>query len=650
MSATMSAATDMSGLLALLFLTPILASFPIAIAWGMDPRPEWARKLPILSVLGLFVSLLVALHILFNVGELSPDAEPVKYVVYWLPEYNINFVFIFDYLSKLMGALTAVIAFLIGVYGLEYMRDDYRLGWYWFFFNLFTASMLLVVYSDNLLMLLIGWEGLGIASWGLIGHWFRDDDELSYVGILGRKIAGLNMFWSPSTGGWRAISTIRVGDMPMFFAIGALFALTHNLNISEIPWAGLEEKIGIAGIVILMVAFLMGPFTKSAQLPFSEWLMTAMTGPTTVSALLHSATMVAAGTYLFMRLSWYIQPWELHLEGYEYVYAFVLFLGLISSLYGALVATSSLERKVLLAASTMSSLGLMFASAAASYWVGKIALLVAFWYLITHAFAKATLFLVAGHLIHETHDRFCGGDIEVAKKLKFAFIATVVATICLSGIPPFTAYWVKSGMDGVMHHLEHHFGYLPLVLLVLISTIYSGFLAKFLSLNFYKGKKVHLHLHGGGIMSTAYLIMVSMLFVILAVILTSHEEPFSHFVEEGLIASSMTVGLIVLAAYAFGLFKPQMPSPVGQVLSDRMYMMFLNDFIVPKTGWAIAKLVDYGNRAIDFTCHQAVPQMFEIYSAGVRSVQSGSLEKYLRIVIGFVMLVVVVAVAAGWIA
>lgn len=637
-------------LLALLFLTPIIASFPIAIAWGMDPRPDWARKLPVLSVLGLFVSLLVALHILFNVGELSSEAEPLKYVIYWLPEYNINFVFIFDYLSKLMGALTALIAFLIGVYGLEYMRDDYRLGWYWFFFNLFTASMLLVVYSDNLLMLLIGWEGLGIASWGLIGHWFRDDDELSYVGILKRKIAGLNMFWSPSTGGWRAISTIRVGDMPMFFAIGALFALTHNLNISEIPWAGLEEKIGVAGIVILMVAFLMGPFTKSAQLPFSEWLMTAMTGPTTVSALLHSATMVAAGTYIFMRLSWYVQPWTLHLEGYEYVYALVLFLGLISSLYGALVATSSQERKVLLAASTMSSLGLMFASAAASYWVGKIAILVAFWYLITHAFAKATLFLVAGHLIHETHDRFLGGDIEVAKKLKWAFIATVVATICLSGIPPFTAYWVKSGMDGVMHSLEHHFGYVPLTLLVLISAIYSGFLAKFLSLNFYKGKKVHLHLHGGEIMSTAYLVMVSMLFVILAAILATHEEPFRHFVEEGLIASSMTVGLIVLAAYAFGLFKPEMPSPVGQFFSDRMYMMFLNDFLVPKVGWAIAKLVDYGNRVIDFTCHQAIPHMFEIYSMGVRTVQSGSLEKYLRIVIGFVMLVVVVAVAAGWIA
>lgn len=90
----------MAELLALLFFTPIIASFPIAIAWGMDPRPEWARKLPVLSVLGLFVSLCVALYILFNVGELSPEAEPIKYTIYWLPDFNINFVFIFDYLAS----------------------------------------------------------------------------------------------------------------------------------------------------------------------------------------------------------------------------------------------------------------------------------------------------------------------------------------------------------------------------------------------------------------------------------------------------------------------------------------------------------------------------------------------------------------------
>jgi len=634
---------DVAILLFLLFATPVACSLPITFAWVYRPGAEWARKLSILSVIGLFVSLCIALYILFT----FPDG---KFVYPWLPEYNINFVFIFDYLSKYMGALTALIAFLIGVYGLEYMKHDYRLGWYWFFFNVFTASMLIVVYSDNLLLLLIGWEGLGLASWALIGHWFRDDDELSYVGIIGRKVGPLDMFWSPSFGGWRAISTIRFGDMPMFFAIAALYALTGTLNISEIDWAHLFHEIGTVGTVILVMTFLMGPFTKSAQLPFSEWLMTAMTGPTTVSALLHSATMVAAGTYLFMRLSWYIEPWKLHhAHGVEIVYLFVLFLGLASALYGASVALGCLERKVLLAASTMSSLGLMFACAAASFWVGKIAVYVAFWYLITHAFAKATLFLVAGHLIHATHDRFCCGNLDLAKKMKLGFAVTIFATISLSGIPPFTAYWVKSAMDEVMHHLMHEIGGAPLYMLIVTSVIYSAFLAKFLSLNFVKGPRPkHLHLHGEVLMPIAYTAMVSMLAVLLWEIL-GHIEPIATgFIEKGFERSSFAVGLAVLISYGITLAVPRLESPVGKFLGDRMYMPALNDLIVPKIGWAIAKVIDYGNRGIDFFCHQAIPRAIGASSLWIRAIQSGYLKRYVKIALGFVMVALIVTSLIRW--
>ncbi len=640
---------DVATLLFLLFATPVACSLPIAFAWVYRPGAEWARKLSILSVFGLFISLCIALYILFY----FPDGV---FEYPWLPDYNINFVFVFDYLSKYMGALTAFIAFLIGVYGLEYMKHDYRLGWYWFFFNTFTASMLLVVYSDNLLMLLIGWEGLGLASWGLIGHWFRDDDELAYVGVIGRKVGPLKMFWSPSFGGWRAISTIRFGDMPMFFAIAAIYALTGTLNISEIDWGHLFHQIGLAGTVILMIAFLMGPFTKSAQLPFSEWLMTAMTGPTTVSALLHSATMVAAGTYLFMRLSLYIEPWNLHhVPGVEQIYMFVLFLGLISALYGASVALGCRERKVLLAASTMSSLGLMFACAAASFWIGKIAIYVAFWYLITHAFAKATLFLVAGHLIHATHDRFCCGNLELSKRMKVAFLATIFATLCLSGIPPFTAYWVKSAMDYVMHHLMHEIGGAPLYLLIAVSVIYSAFLAKFLSLNFIKGDRPkHLHLHGEILMPLAYAVMVLMLALLLYAILTGREveelvrNGLEMFVEKGFEKTSLTVGLAVLVSYTVALAIPKLESPIGRFLGDRMYMPALNDYIVPKIGWAIAKAVDWCNRVIDVFCHQAIPELFATYSLGIRSIQSGNLRRYVKIALGFVMVSLIFASLVGW--
>lgn len=630
----------MMELLLALFLSPIIGSLPVAFSWLLEPKRDWTRNLPVFAVVGLFISLLCTLYILFNFGDIE-EAKKVSFD--WLPGFNISFTFVFDYLSKIMGVLTALIAFLIGVYGLEYMKHDYRLGWYWFFFNLFTASMLLVVYSDNLLMLLIGWEGLGLASWALIGHWFRDDDDMSFVGVVGRKIAGLNYFWPPSLGAWRAISTIRVGDMPMFFAIAAIFFLAGNLNISEINWQALAEKVGELGIFLILFAFLLGPFTKSAQLPFSEWLMTAMTGPTTVSALLHSATMVAAGTYIFMRLSYYMEPWNIHSIGIEAIYVLVLFLGLISALYGASVALGCLERKVLLAASTMSSLGLMFATASASLWVGEFAILVAFWYLVTHAFAKATLFLVAGHLIHETHNRFCVGSRELANHLPLAFIATILATLCLSGIPPLTAYWVKSAMDGVMHHLEQEFGLIPLALLVLTSAIYSAFLAKFLSLNFLKGE-FHVKAHGGGgIMSSAYTVMVSMLILLLLVYL--YLPDFHEFIAEGFLQTSLAVGFVVLSTYLIALYKPSFENPIGRALGDRLYMAFLNDYIVPSIGWVLAKLVDYSNRGIDFFCHKAIPKAFDFSSKGIRRVQSGSAELYLKISVAVLLALLVSSMA-----
>jgi len=481
-----------------------------------------------------------------------------------------------------MGALTAFIAFMIGLYGLEYMKHDYRLGWYWFFFNMFTASMLLVVYSDNLLMLLIGWEGLGLASWGLIGHWFRDDDHLSYVGIVGRKVGPLKMYWPPSYGGWRAISTIRIGDMPMFFAVAAIYALTGNLNISQIHWGALFTKIGLAGTVFLMLCFLMGPFTKSAQLPFSEWLMTAMTGPTTVSALLHSATMVAAGTYLFIRLSWYIHPWALHaVPGVGVLYYIVLLLGLFSALYGALVAIGCLE---------------------------KLAVLIAFWYLMTHAFAKATLFLIAGHLIHATHNRFCCGNLNLAKKMKTAFLATIIATIAL-------------------------------------------FLAKFLSLNFWKGETCRrLHLHGERLMPFAYACVVSMVFLLLYRIITG-TDPLAetHLLEYGLDKDSLIVGLGVTGTYLFALVVPRIRalSPIGTFLGDRMYLPALNDCIVPSIGWAISRFVEYTHKAIDWFCHFGLPDCMLGISRRIRSIQVGYMRVYMKIALAFVMAAIVVSML-GW--
>jgi len=628
-----------------LFLAPVLSSIPIALAYR---RRELVRKMPPLSVAGIFVSLICSLYILFH-----PEIFMDKSFSYeWIPQLGIDMVLRIDYLSASMGVITALIAFIIAIYGLDYMKDDYRLPWYWFFFNLFTASMLLVVYSDNLFLLFVGWEGLGIASWGLIGHWYRDDDEITFVGMPERRLGPLKLWWPPSFGGWRAISTIRFGDVPMFLAIAAIWMLSdgHNINISEINWESLFLKAGAAGTIIIFTMFLLGLFTKSAQLPFSEWLMTAMTGPTTVSALLHSATMVAAGAFVFIKVSWYIHPWHLHhVEGLEFVYALVLFVGLVSALYGALVATGMLERKVLLAASTMSSLGLMFGSAAASYWFHKdvsgmnLALLAAFWYMAVHAFAKATLFLVSGHLIHATHSRFSEGDLEFGKKMLPAHLATWLATALLVGfLPP--AYWVKSAMDEVMEHLLiHEHMSIPFVLLVAASICYAAILARFLSLNFLKGEKPHHeHVEGATLMKAGYLMMVSVLFILIYIISTQLPE----FVSAGFMPASFAVGSVVFIAYIGAIVRPRIStlSKIGTFFNDRMLLPALNDFISPAIGFAVAKAVNYGNKGIDAFCNTKVmPALFEIISKGIRAIQTGYLKTYTKIVLGFVMFFLVLS-------
>lgn len=626
----------------LLFLAPVVSSIPIALAYKSE---EWTEKLPYLSVFGIFLSVLMSLYIFFTMEG--------QYSYNWIPELGINFVFMCDYLSRYMGVITAVIAFFIAVYGLDYMKGDYRPSWYWFFFNLFTASMLLVVYSDNLFLLFVGWKGLGAASWGLIGHWFRDDDDIAYVGEAGRKVGPLGMSWSPSFGGWRAISTIRFGDVPMFLAIAAIWALSPTLNISEIEWGTLFAGIGTAGTVILLLCFLIGLFTKSAQVPFNEWLMTAMTGPTTVSALLCSATMVAAGAFVFIKITWYIEPWTLHgVPGLEHVYIVALFVGLISGLYGALSGSGMLERKVLLAASTMSSIGLVFATAAASFWAGHFAVLVAFWYMAVHAFAKASLFLVSGHLIHATHSRFLGGGLEFGRKMKPAFIVTIIATTFLVGIPPLTAYWVKSGMDKVMEVLHHDYHMiLPLILLILTSLVYSGLMAKFLSLNFIKGEKPHHeHVEGGGLMKLGYIMMVAVLFLLMYLLIFTVEEK-EKFIYAGMAEASIIVGLLVLLAYVVGLVKPRITalSRLGTFFNDRMYLPFVNDYVLPKIGFFVSHIAnEYGNRGIDgFFNTKVVPGLFDRISKGIRAIQTGYLTNYLKIVLSLVMIFLIIASIGG---
>ncbi|ADY02016.1 NADH-quinone oxidoreductase, subunit L [Vulcanisaeta moutnovskia 768-28] len=651
--------TLLGELMGLMLLSPIVLAAPITIYWLFNQDPRKAKPLAYLAVIGLGVSAIIATYI-----EIAFPWMNIAYNMPWMiiptpsGSFTIYVSFIVNFLSRNMGLLTAWLAFIIGVYSLDYLADDYRLGWFWFFYNLFAASMLLMVYANDLLFMFIGWEGLGFSSWALIGHWYKDDDELSYVGRFGERLILNKPAWTtPSYAAYRAIATIRFGDMPMLGAIAAIGILGGSLiltpvnGVSAINWPHVISVLGVGGTVALLLAFMLGPYTKSAQVPFNDWLLTAMTGPTSVSALLHSATMVAAGVYIFMRLteSLYMAG-ALTSAGVEIVYLTTVYIGLLTALLGALFATMIDERKVILAGSTMSSLGFMMGVTALTpfipqtltvgMYVVPLAVLVAFSYLIIHALAKATLFLVSGHLIHVTHTRFNMGDWEFGKRMKAAFYAALAAAISLGGVPPLAGYWIHAAMDEVATETVSVVGYGAYILMLLASLAYVAFLSRFVSLNFIKGERPHTHEEHG-----KYPLMVAAYIITGTAALASLAIPFvlqpAIFISAGVDPIVIAVGIVLWIIFIIALIKPRVGNLglITRIFERRYYIQTFMDVVLAGFGLALTLAAFYIYKGFDILFNFLIPDAFNALSRYIRSIQRGYLRTYLE------MLLVTLAIA-----
>ncbi|MFN7105555.1 MAG: proton-conducting transporter membrane subunit, partial [Pyrobaculum sp.] len=278
-----------------------------------------------------------------------------------------------------------------------------RRGWFWGWMDIFYASMLTFVTANHWVVLLAGWGGLDLASWGLILT-YKEEEDAGRVG-LGDRAWGIGWMWTPSASALRAILTVEVGTAALIAGLGQTAA--NSPYISQ--WGPLSD---LAAVLILIAAF-----AKAAQLPFTDWLMTAMSAPTPVSALLHSSTMVKAGPILLLKL-WPLMP--------EWAAQAASIVGLATAAYGGLVALGQKEPKVLLAASTASYLGLITAFAIKNP-------VEALWLIYAHGVAKATLFMAVGHAIHINHSRIPEGYPLVSK------IAMGVALLTLVGMTPLGA-------------------------------------------------------------------------------------------------------------------------------------------------------------------------------------------------------------------
>ena len=458
-------------------------------------KASWRAK-SLVAILSILVSALVstqaALHVASTGHELHVSTT-------WVGALSANVSVLFDGLSSLMALVVSWLSFLIAVYSYEYMHGEVGETRYWFFFTFFVGSMMLLVLSDNLVTMLIGWEGTGLASYALIGHWFSDEEE-RWVGDPGRRALGVPMWFEPSHSGLRALVFTRLGDVGMIVGIATLHTVVGTTLLSDIAsgsWAG---RLLAAGVLpaFLWLLFL-GAMAKSAQVPFHEWLVTAMTGPTSVSALIHAATMVKAGVYFLLRHAPILVAAATAAAGAAGVISeFLGSLALIGALTAFMMATMALasrELKLILAFSTASQLGYMFLGVTAGTLAGGAlaGLAAGFSHLLSHAIFKAALFLAAGAVIHAVHSRFVDDMGGLARDMRLTAAAFLLAGLSLAGIPPFTGYWTK---DEVIHMAAEAGLLLPTLLAVVTAGLTACYTARAFS-RVFLGKE-HKHAHEPG--------------------------------------------------------------------------------------------------------------------------------------------------------
>jgi NADH-quinone oxidoreductase subunit L len=387
----------------------------------------------------------------------------------WISVVNVKSGVLADPLSVVMTNLVAWISFLIFVYSTGYMHGDRDLTRYWFFMLFFIGSMQLIVLSDNLLMVFFGWEGVGLASYALIGFWYYDKKK-DFVGRIGDRAGGIAMWASPTQAGMKAFLMTRAGDTMMLAGMFLIFIYSGTFGFKELlqnqAWAAqmAHQNLLVPAAVLLFG----GAVGKSAQFPLNEWLLEAMTGPTPVSALIHAATMVKAGVFLVARIGPLF--FALAAFGVSQFFEVVAWVGAITAFLLATQALVNPEIKKVLAYSTGSQIGYMMmalgiAGLSVHFVEGYTA---GFYHLMSHAMFKASLFMGAGAILHTVGSRFMTDMGGLRKYMKKTYIFMLLASLSLAGAPLVTSgFWSKDAIFAAV--LES--GYAQAWPLFLIATV-----------------------------------------------------------------------------------------------------------------------------------------------------------------------------------
>ncbi len=538
------------------------------------------------SVIGL--SFIVTVYLFYQLIQL-PAAERTftKTMFTWIQagSFNVNIAFLLDPLSVIMMLVVTGVSFLIHIYSTGYMHGDKDVTRYFTYLNLFVFAMLLLIMGDNYLLMFVGWEGVGLCSYLLIGFWFDDINNA----IAGKKAFIVN----------------RIGDFGFLVAMFMIFKLFGSLQFNEVFHAAkLNFTVGDGMITIIGLCLFVGACGKSAQIPLYVWLPDAMAGPTPVSALIHAATMVTAGVYMVARSNvlYMLSPAAMMV---------VAIVGAFTALYAATIGICQTDIKKVLAYSTISQLGYMFIG------VGVGAFSAGIFHLMTHAFFKALLFLGAGSVIHAM-----GGDQEMPnmgglkKYMPRTYMTMFVACLAIAGIPGFSGFFSKDeilwfAFSGTRGH--------PVIWLIgaLGAGITAFYMFRLLFMTFYgkprMSEEVKHHLHESPNSMVIPLIILGVLalaggYVGIPAVLLEHGNSFEHFLhpvfEEGLsldhaeshpshttelimMAVSVMIALIgIFLAYTFYIRNTEKPAKIASSIKG-VYKLVFNKYYIDEVYEAV---------------------------------------------------------------
>lgn len=624
----------MKNVLELVYLIPLLPLFGFLVN-GLGRKHLSKSAIGVVGSGVILASLVLSIMVFMQVKDISTPYIANYFDFISVGKLKISFAFQIDRLSSLFLLIITGVGFLIHVYSTSYMHEEKteHFGRYFAYLNLFVFSMLLLVLGANYVILFIGWEGVGLCSYLLIGYWFKNHEY--------NKAAN------------KAFIMNRIGDLAFLIAIFWFIAKVDSVSFSDIFATENLQKLSSADITIITLLLFVGATGKSAQIPLYTWLPDAMAGPTPVSALIHAATMVTAGIYMIARSNVLYSLSHITMDVVAYI-------GLATALLGATIALKQNDIKKVLAYSTVSQLGFMFLA------LGTGAYTAAVFHVMTHAFFKALLFLGSGSVIHamggEQDIRKMGG---LSKKLPVTYFTFLIGCIAIAGIPPLSGFFSKDAI--LLSAYEHNKILYGIALFTALLTAFYMFRLLFITFNgkFRGSHEQEHHLHESPTAMTIPLIILAVLSVVggfvgvpeailpgsdritefLLPVISKHPHTVTHseeFILMG-ISTVLVLGMILFAWTKFRNYQRSEATGFGKVLENKWYVDELYDkiFVKPlhRFGGFLKLVIE--NSVVDGMVN-GVGRLVQYGSRQFRLLQSGQVGSYALLMVLSMVLIFVI--------